>query len=192
MTDATTQTTTKAKTLLVFQTKTCGRCGGSGTYSRCATWGTTCFKCGRTPGVPGSGKVFTAGAIKAMAAIIEFQNSLAARKATVDVQVGDVLRVHVSGYKYRNRTVVSVDVRPDLRQSYSTNGERHENGTVLIGFRNVAHHVADDVTVMLALTPDQIQQTFKFAKRYRKAVTIVTQDEGQDTAAAGGDQEGGA
>lgn len=28
-----------------FEIETCSRCGGSGTYSYCQTYGTTCFKC---------------------------------------------------------------------------------------------------------------------------------------------------
>jgi hypothetical protein len=28
-----------------FETQTCGRCGGSGHYSYCQSWGTTCFGC---------------------------------------------------------------------------------------------------------------------------------------------------
>lgn len=28
-----------------FETKTCGRCGGSGHYSYCQSWGTVCFGC---------------------------------------------------------------------------------------------------------------------------------------------------
>lgn len=38
---------------LVFETKVCGRCGGTGQYSYCQQWGTTCFNCG------GSGKGLT-------------------------------------------------------------------------------------------------------------------------------------
>lgn len=35
----------------------CPRCWGSGRYSRCETWGTTCFQCGYLPGAPGRGYV---------------------------------------------------------------------------------------------------------------------------------------
>jgi hypothetical protein len=30
---------------MTFETETCGRCGGSGEYSYCQSYGTTCFKC---------------------------------------------------------------------------------------------------------------------------------------------------
>lgn len=30
---------------LLFENETCGRCGGSGNYSYCQRYGTTCFKC---------------------------------------------------------------------------------------------------------------------------------------------------
>lgn len=36
-----------------LETQTCGRCGGSGHYSYCQSYGTTCFKC------HGSGRVYT-------------------------------------------------------------------------------------------------------------------------------------
>ncbi len=41
------------ETLTTFETVTCSRCGGSGNYSYCQRWGTTCFKCS------GSGKTYT-------------------------------------------------------------------------------------------------------------------------------------
>lgn len=36
-----------------FETQTCSRCGGSGSYSYCQMYGSRCFKCG------GAGKVYT-------------------------------------------------------------------------------------------------------------------------------------
>lgn len=47
------------RALVTFETKTCGRCQGSGEYSYCQTWGHTCFKCGYLPGVRGTGRSFT-------------------------------------------------------------------------------------------------------------------------------------
>lgn len=38
-----TQTPTKPATL--FESEMCSRCGGSGRHSRCAMYGTTCFRC---------------------------------------------------------------------------------------------------------------------------------------------------
>ena len=35
--------------------RVCSRCGGSGHYSQCEKWGTTCFQCGYLPGAPGTG-----------------------------------------------------------------------------------------------------------------------------------------
>jgi hypothetical protein len=35
--------------------RVCSRCGGSGFYSYCEKWGTTCFQCGYLPGAPGTG-----------------------------------------------------------------------------------------------------------------------------------------
>lgn len=53
-------------TKLVYEMKSCSRCGGSGHYSYCSMYGTTCFKCG------GRKKVATAAGAKAAAAIKAF------------------------------------------------------------------------------------------------------------------------
>ena len=36
---------------LLFESETCSRCGGSGHYSYCQSYGTTCFKCAGTKAV---------------------------------------------------------------------------------------------------------------------------------------------
>ena len=49
--EATTTTTTQE--VLRLESETCGRCGGTGHYSYCQSYGTTCFKCA------GNKRVFT-------------------------------------------------------------------------------------------------------------------------------------
>ena len=63
-----------------FETQTCGRCGGSGHYSYCQQWGTTCFGC------TGKGIVYTKRALAALA----YGRQLRMVKAS-EVQVGWVL-----------------------------------------------------------------------------------------------------
>jgi len=51
---------------LVYDMKSCGRCGGSGTYSYCSMYGSTCFKC------RGHKKVLSAAGAKASKAVKGF------------------------------------------------------------------------------------------------------------------------
>lgn len=67
----------------------CSRCGGSGTWSRCETWGTACFQCG-TPHTPGDGRAF---AKSAKPEVAEWQKAERAfRNASPStIAVGDVI-----------------------------------------------------------------------------------------------------
>lgn len=77
-----------AKAPSPFEHTTCSRCGGSGEYSYCLSYGTRCFKCG------GAGWTFTA---RGQAAANLFVDSLKVR--VEDVQVGQTVRVEgVPGY----------------------------------------------------------------------------------------------
>jgi len=60
---------------------TCSRCGGTGTYSYCQSYGTTCFKCA------GAKRVFT----KRGAVANDFLISLLSKQAS-QLQVGDKVR----------------------------------------------------------------------------------------------------
>ncbi|HET9564656.1 MAG TPA: hypothetical protein VFP27_09155, partial [Mycobacterium sp.] len=53
-------------TKLVYEMKSCSRCGGSGHYSYCQMYGTTCFKCG------GRKRTLSAAGSKASLAIKAF------------------------------------------------------------------------------------------------------------------------
>jgi hypothetical protein len=62
----------------IFENKTCGRCGGSGNYSYCQRYGTTCFGCG------GSGRKYTSRGLAAK----RFADRLMSKPAR-DVKVGE-------------------------------------------------------------------------------------------------------
>ena len=64
-----------------FERVTCSRCGGSGSYSWCSRYGSTCFKCG------GKKEVLT----KRGAAAARYMNDLLSRPYAV-VKVGDTIR----------------------------------------------------------------------------------------------------
>jgi hypothetical protein len=70
----------RSKAAPIFETATCGRCGGSGNYSRCEMYGTTCFGCG------GSGKALTKRG-KAARAWLLAQRTVPAKA----VKVGDTV-----------------------------------------------------------------------------------------------------
>ncbi len=75
-------TTTNATTTAGhLETETCNRCGGSGHYSSCAMYGTTCFKCG------GRKVVYT----KRGQAALEYLVALRSRRAD-SLKPGDVIR----------------------------------------------------------------------------------------------------
>jgi hypothetical protein len=69
-----------AKIAHEFETETCSRCGGSGNYSYCQSYGTTCFKC------RGKRRTFT----KRGAAASKMYDTLAS-KPVRDLQPGDVI-----------------------------------------------------------------------------------------------------
>lgn len=64
---------------------TCGRCGGSGSYSYCEMYGTTCFGCG------GSGQQLTPDAKKA-SNLVKDLKARQTRRLTFELAVGNVVR----------------------------------------------------------------------------------------------------
>lgn len=75
---------------ITFEKEPCTRCGGSGHYSRCEIYGTTCFKCA------GSGFALTRKGAKAKKAITAFMDERFGKPAS-DLKPGD--RVNIRPYK---------------------------------------------------------------------------------------------
>lgn len=73
---------------LRYDTKSCSRCGGSGSYSYCSMYGTTCFKC------RGRKKTLSAKGAKASVAVKAFITDNFS-VAVEDLTVGD--RISVDG-----------------------------------------------------------------------------------------------
>lgn len=65
-----------------YEMKSCSRCGGSGHYSYCTMYGTTCFKCG------GSGKQLTRKGSAAKLRVMAIRETLY-NKPVSSVVVGD-------------------------------------------------------------------------------------------------------
>lgn len=143
-----------------FETAPCSRCGGSGEYSRCQTWGTACFSCGR-PGQRGSGRALT----KRGAAAREFYLSLLPRKFVPDLQPGDVILTD----HYGKRTVV--EVRPDVIRG-SFNGQAYERAGFLIVTKGItfAGETADK-EYRLVPTVEQRDAAIAKAVAYQETLT---------------------
>lgn len=97
--------TAATEILTTWETVTCSRCGGTGSYSYCSQYGTTCFKCG------GQKQVLTARG-KAALAWLSSQ-----RQTRVDaLQVG--MKIKVDGYKHPQ-------VLREIKASLSSCNGRH-------------------------------------------------------------------
>lgn len=147
---------------IVYDTETCSRCQGSGYHSRCQRWGTTCFKCGRIPGLQGTGLQLTKQARKAQAKIEELHKSLGAVMAG-DVKAGDVLR-----YDRRRRRVLGVE--PGLpSKSRVGDGEWIEHPTIHIQFNGLGLCTPVDTPMQRALTTEQFDQVAALAATLKGA-----------------------
>lgn len=100
----------------LFEIKTCGRCGGSGSYSFNMMDGDRCYGCG------GSGKKWTARGKRQRAKYIELQ-SIPAK----EVEPG--MNVFLNNYWRK-----VLEVKPDT-QVWTMNGERQETKMITICYR---------------------------------------------------------
>lgn len=78
---------------LLYETESCGRCGGSGWNSYCEMWGRTCFECGVKPHEQGTGRRFTKAAKVAQAAVAGFIKERFSRRADA-VEPGMLILAH--------------------------------------------------------------------------------------------------
>lgn len=155
-------------TKIAFDTKTCGRCGGSGRYSYCAMYGTTCFQCA------GSGKVYTAPAKKAIAAVNAFKLETFG-KNTEDIKIGDRIKAVgvIKGYGK------VVDIRIDGSYATSTvNGvpTRYDYITFVFNLKSggtASTSMVKGTRVDVQPTTEQFAQLVNFA-RTLKGVRIET------------------
>ena len=100
-----------------FETKPCGRCGGSGLYSFCTAYGNTCFQCGFKAYVPGTGWRLTKGSLPALAAWTT-RNTVTLPAA--ELKAGDTWCPYGD---HRRVTVHDVEILPEdkwLRGSWSS------------------------------------------------------------------------
>jgi len=108
-----------ATQVIQFSTQACRRCGGSGTHSWNSVDGNRCYGCG------GKGKVLTAAAKKAAAALKAWADETASVPVT-EVKVGDVVLLGALFRSDKYVTVESVERRDDLFASEGVGDKRVE------------------------------------------------------------------
>jgi hypothetical protein len=167
-----TQTT---KTTLNYETKTCGRCGGSGRYSYNTMHGSVCYGCS------GRKTVLTRAGAKAQKLVAEF---IAANYWVLagDVKVGDVVR-----YDGVARTVKSVtEPRPGGSSSSTVNGETvtvyHQcvdiefTKPIKSQFGAYSTVVVPTTTVLIrGVSGADWQRVVEFARTIKRGIVVVEQ-----------------
>lgn len=147
------------------ETSVCGRCGGTGQYSYCQTYGTTCFQC------RGRGHVMTKRGFQANQFIVDAR-TIPARA----IRVGDVLRldgVTMGGKLFRQN--VRVCAINGLRCGCA---HRDESGKMVpvwfIAFtdgKGNAHSVGLNDRVLRIGTPEESHATFAAGMLYQSRLT---------------------
>jgi hypothetical protein len=150
---------------LVYETKACGRCGGSGHYSYCSMYGTTCFGC------RGRKKILSAAGSKAAAAVKAF---IAEHySATVrDLTVGDL--VNIDGVTRRLTKV-------EFSGTYgSSNGVPYESWTIEFNKPVKSPYgayssmgMSGDATLVKGVTGADWDRVVAFARTLKKGVTVA-------------------
>lgn len=150
-----------------FETEPCPRCGGSGTYSRCEMWGTTCFECGYAKGIPGTGRRYT----KRGKAARDFYASLRPVKRAADLVPGD--RAKVQGYK--GYLAVEAVTPAAGSVSWTVDGVKQTSegrGYLDVAFKGITYGcVAPDYTFKMAWTAEEQAAALAKALAYQATLT---------------------
>lgn len=144
-----------------FEKKLCGRCGGSGSYSYCASHGTRCFGCG------GLGETHT----KRGAAAFAYLGELRSVRAD-EIVVGDI----VADSSGRWHTVVSVGVS-SVRSV--VDGEPVDGSYLAIECKNTGMHVFPDTAIRVRCSAAQAALTLAAALRYQATLTATGKPRGK-------------
>jgi hypothetical protein len=154
---------------LQLERETCGRCGGSGHYSYCQTYGTTCFKCA------GKKEVLT----KRGSAALAYLKTLRSRKVS-EVRVGDTVKMTgctLGGSVYEFWARVE-SITPHVQE-----GSSLKDGVMvpyrieelcLVGTskgREMASYLPLDALVEVLLSPEEQEATLRQAVAYQVTLT---------------------
>lgn len=136
----------------VFESETCSRCLGSGSYSWCQQWGTVCFGCA------GAGKKLTKRGRAAMAHLTDLR-SVPAKALVPGTKVYDLDVTMTGATRKVWRTLVSSEVAADGRLTlvYAKNFE--------------AHGVDPERPYRVAQTPERLKETLEAALAYQVTLT---------------------
>jgi hypothetical protein len=145
----------------LFETRPCPRCAGSGRFSYCQNWGTTCFKCGVKPGEPGVGVVLT----KRGAAAYLYYESLLPTKLARDLQPGDF----VTERGWRRRVIGAPQ---PTTNAFVRNGVEVRAGYLDIPCEQVTHSlVPEDMVLHVAVTRERKAELLAQALDYQSTLT---------------------
>ena len=157
---------------LKYDTKSCGRCGGSGKYSYCSMYGSTCFGCaGRGIAVTAAGKK---ASLKVKAFIAEhFSVPVEALKA------GDRITVPIDNV---TRTLASVEPIAHYGSSTGPDGTTVVHGGVTLTFTKPVksllgpcsrHGIAAGTLVVKAVGGADWDRVVAFARTIKTGVTVA-------------------
>jgi hypothetical protein len=168
-----TNTTTAATQFTIsYEQKTCGRCGGSGSYSYCTMHGTRCFGCG------GTGKKISAAGARAHKAIADFKAEHFSKLAE-ELSVGD--RIVIDG---QSRTIAEIQTSGGSRygvknaETGETEWKDYVQLTLTRPVRSAfgdcsSHGFCQGTRVQLAVGGADFARVVEFARTIRKGVIIT-------------------
>lgn len=144
-------TATETNTAAKIETQTCGRCGGSGRYSYCQMYGSTCFDC------RGRKLVLT----KRGEAAQRFLRALRSAPVT-EIKIGDrvkVGRITLNGTPYEQiETVTSVE-RAVEHYERNVNGEMVPFSMIVVNIEtNRGSYQADVRSTIYRVDPPAVQR----------------------------------
>jgi hypothetical protein len=157
---------------ITYETKTCGRCGGSGHYSYNQMSGTRCFGCS------GHKTVLTAAGKRAQLAVDAFKLEHFSKLAA-DLVAGD--RIIVENRFVR--TITAVEVSGSYCSSSDASGETVKTHYIEITLDREyptpfgkcgSVNTFPTQRMQLAVTGENWDRVVEFARSIRKGVTIVT------------------
>lgn len=146
-----------------FETESCSRCGGGGSYSYCQAHGDTCFKCG------GSGITLSKRGLAAKAYLIKITS-----KPISELKIGDKVQMNRHNTGSYIGTVVAIEL--DGIKGTSTT---YENGVA-----TVTHHVHTDLTIdnvkygrsSYSASPDHVMRVFGADSEAKLAEALAYQE----------------
>lgn len=169
MNNGTQETATETKA--TFESEVCTRCGGSGNFSRCAMYGTRCFRCA------GAGKTLT----KRGAAAKAYRETLRTKRVDQLVAGDRLWNNGVPGYVAGGwDTVVEVVAYNNSKDRSWINGVEQPKRNDLLsiecvtakGEKSTWGSRAPESVVRVAQTPERLAETHAEAIAYQATLTI--------------------